>query len=61
MKDSEALALLQGSPSGVTEAMAASHGIGRAQLERLVKAGKARREPRVLAKPAMTIEVFYAT
>lgn len=61
MTDKEVLALLRGSPSGTTEAMAASHGIGRTQLDRLVKAGKARMQVRVLSAPAMTVPVFFPT
>ncbi|HKD75692.1 MAG TPA: hypothetical protein VKB76_09365 [Ktedonobacterales bacterium] len=60
MTDKQVLAMLKGSPSGTTEAMAANHGISLAQLNRLVKAGKVRVERRVLAKPAITIKVFHA-
>jgi diacylglycerol kinase family enzyme len=60
MTDREVIALLHGSPGGTTEAMAATFGIPRAQLDRLVKAGKARLQQRVLAKPAMTVPVFYS-
>lgn len=59
MTDNEALAMLNGSPSGTTEAMFATHGVTRAQLDRLVKAGKARKMARVLIKPAMTVLWFF--
>jgi hypothetical protein len=51
MTDREVLAMLRGSPSGTTEAMAALHGIDRAQLDRLVAAGRARVQMQALHKP----------
>jgi hypothetical protein len=61
MTDAEALAILRGSPSGTTEAMFESLGVPRKQLDRLVKAGKARIEHKVLAKPSMVVPWFYPT
>lgn len=59
MTDQDLLAMLRGSPGGTTEAMVFSHGATRAQLDRLVKAGKVRVEMKPLAKPAMTVPWFY--
>lgn len=61
MTDKEALRILNGSPGGTTEAMFATFGVTRTQLDRLVKAGKARLEERVMAKPAMTVPWFFPT
>jgi hypothetical protein len=59
MTEREILDMLRGSPTGTTEAMFASHGATRAQLDRLVAAGKARVEIKTLDKPRIDVPWFY--
>lgn len=59
MTDREVLSMLRGSPSGTTEAMAATFGIDRAQLDRLVAAGKARVEVRTPVRPPIKVPTFF--